>query len=134
MCLAQFYLINLSEAGLIKHNYQLETYIVNNAQIMSFQTWKGMDACWKMVYNKKDGLHRGLQAFEESVTFTTFYSYHWKSILWFMNIIKKQLHNKMGDEWNDIFVTCFEKDVFDGISNEAIIQRFQEMKPYRYLL
>lgn len=45
-----------------------------------------------------------------------------------MNIVKTRLHNRMGDEWmNDNIVVYLEKDVFGRVSNEAIIQRFQNM-------
>ena len=32
---------------------------------------------------------------------------------------------------NDCLVTCIEKDVFDAVDNETIIQRFQMMKTRR---
>ena len=38
----------------------------------------------------------------------------------------------MGDQWmNDCLVTYIEKDVFDSIDNELIMQRFQNMKSRR---
>ncbi|KAJ4834959.1 hypothetical protein Tsubulata_004104 [Turnera subulata] len=47
-----------------------------------------------------------------------------------MNIIKSRLHNRMGDELlNDCLVTYVEKDVFNRIENEQIIQRYQNMRP-----
>ena len=49
-----------------------------------------------------------------------------------MNIIKTVLHNKMGDEFlTDCLVCYIEKDVFRSIDNEAIMQRFQNMKTRR---
>ncbi|GAV89324.1 Dimer_Tnp_hAT domain-containing protein [Cephalotus follicularis] len=41
-----------------------------------------------------------------------------------LTIIKNQLRNRMEDQWmNDILVTYIEKDIFNVIDNEAIIQR-----------
>ncbi|KAJ4837257.1 hypothetical protein Tsubulata_013409, partial [Turnera subulata] len=49
-----------------------------------------------------------------------------------MNTIKSRLRNRMGDELlNDCLVTYVEKDVFNCIENEQIIQRYQNMRPHR---
>ncbi|PIA41989.1 hypothetical protein AQUCO_02100076v1 [Aquilegia coerulea] len=49
-----------------------------------------------------------------------------------MNIVKNRLRNRMGDQFmNDSLITYIEKDIFDGIDNESIIQRFQKMGPRR---
>ncbi|KAL5730391.1 hypothetical protein ACHQM5_003217 [Ranunculus cassubicifolius] len=49
-----------------------------------------------------------------------------------MHIIKSKLRNRMADEWmNDGLITYIEKDIFSGIENEAILQRFQKMKTRR---
>ncbi|XP_021812319.1 uncharacterized protein LOC110755434 [Prunus avium] len=49
-----------------------------------------------------------------------------------MNIIKNPLRNRMGDQWlNDSLVVYIERDVFACIDNEAIMQRFQNMKTCR---
>ena len=46
-----------------------------------------------------------------------------------MNIIENRLHNQIGDQWmNDCFVTYIEKDIFNTIKCEEIMQRFQNMK------
>lgn len=45
-----------------------------------------------------------------------------------INFIKNKLRNRMCDQLiNDCLVTYIGKDVFDGISNEAIMHRFQNM-------
>ncbi|KAL5543108.1 hypothetical protein UlMin_010818 [Ulmus minor] len=49
-----------------------------------------------------------------------------------MNIVKNQMRNKMGDQWlNDCLTVYLEKDVFNAIDNEPIIQRFQNTKTRR---
>jgi hypothetical protein len=52
-----------------------------------------------------------------------------------LNIIKTYLRNKMGDEWlNDLMICYNEKEIFKKIDNEKIKKRFQEMKKRRMLL
>ena len=49
-----------------------------------------------------------------------------------MNIVKNTLCNQMGDLWmNDCLVAYFEKDIFNSIKDEAIMQQFQNMKTRR---
>ncbi|XP_071691348.1 uncharacterized protein [Rutidosis leptorrhynchoides] len=49
-----------------------------------------------------------------------------------MKLIKNDLRNKLGDQFmNDYLLTCIEKDVLDGISNDAIMDEFFDMKPHR---
>ncbi|XP_057775196.1 uncharacterized protein LOC130994180 [Salvia miltiorrhiza] len=52
-----------------------------------------------------------------------------------MKIIKSVLRNRMGDNLlNDCLVPYIEKDVFVNVTNEAIMQRFQNMKNRREML
>ncbi|XP_022892030.1 zinc finger MYM-type protein 1-like [Olea europaea var. sylvestris] len=52
-----------------------------------------------------------------------------------MNLIKSDLRNKMEDEWlNDNLVVYLEKSIFKKLENEAILQRFQIMRPRRMQL
>ncbi|GMP22833.1 hypothetical protein CsSME_00000668 [Camellia sinensis var. sinensis] len=49
-----------------------------------------------------------------------------------MNIMKNRLRNRMSDEWmNDSLVVYIERDIFDGIDNDTIMERFQKMKTRR---
>ena len=46
-----------------------------------------------------------------------------------MKIVKNRLRNRLRDAWmSDCLVTYIEKDVFNKIDNELIIQQFQNMK------
>ncbi|XP_022891740.1 zinc finger MYM-type protein 1-like [Olea europaea var. sylvestris] len=52
-----------------------------------------------------------------------------------MNLIKSDLRNKMGDVWlNDNLVVYVEKAIFKQLENEAILRRFQIMRPRRIQL
>ena len=49
-----------------------------------------------------------------------------------MKFMKNELWNQRGDEWmNDNLIVYIEKDVFNSIDNESIIQRFHNMKSRR---
>ena len=49
-----------------------------------------------------------------------------------MKAVKTDLRNRMGDEWlNDSLVVYIEKDIFDSIDNELILNRFQNMDSRR---
>ena len=46
--------------------------------------------------------------------------------------MKADLRNRMGDEWlNDSIVVYIEKEIFDSIDNELILNRFQNMDSRR---
>ena len=46
-----------------------------------------------------------------------------------MKIVKNRLRNRINDQWmNDSLIVYIEKDIFHSIDNEAIMQRFQNMK------
>ena len=49
-----------------------------------------------------------------------------------MKAVKTDLRNRMGDEWlNDNLVVYIEKEIFDSIDNELILNRFQNMDSRR---
>jgi len=46
-----------------------------------------------------------------------------------MKIIKTSLRNRIPDEFlNDTIITYFEEDLFESVSNDNIMCRFQDMK------
>ena len=49
-----------------------------------------------------------------------------------MNIVKNRLRDRMGDQWmTNNLIVYIEKDIFDCIDNDVIMQRFQNMKSRR---
>ena len=49
-----------------------------------------------------------------------------------MNAVKTQLRNRIGDQWmNDSLILYVQKEMFDKIENETIMQHFQSIKPHR---
>ncbi|CAO2167963.1 unnamed protein product [Urochloa humidicola] len=51
-----------------------------------------------------------------------------------MALIKTDLRSKMGDEWLNVMICYVEKEIFRSITNERIIQRFEQMKKRRMLV
>ncbi|KAL4572380.1 hypothetical protein LXL04_019154 [Taraxacum kok-saghyz] len=52
-----------------------------------------------------------------------------------MKIVKTRLRNKIEDQWmNDCLVTYIEKEVFQSVENESILNRFQDMEIRRFQL
>jgi len=46
-----------------------------------------------------------------------------------MNVVKKKLRNKMGDQFMSDCLVCYvEKDMFSAISNDEVIDLFKKMK------
>ena len=49
-----------------------------------------------------------------------------------MNVVKNRLRNRMEDQWmNDTLIVYIEKEVFNSIDNETIMNRFQIMRTRR---
>ncbi|KAL5544854.1 hypothetical protein UlMin_008638 [Ulmus minor] len=49
-----------------------------------------------------------------------------------MNVVTNQLRNRMEDQWmNDILLVYIERDIFNKLDNELIMQCFQSMKTRR---
>ena len=52
-----------------------------------------------------------------------------------MNYVKNRVRNSMGDQFlNDCLVTYIEKDLFDEVCDERIMQRWQNMKSRKGVL
>ncbi|XP_056854126.1 uncharacterized protein LOC108834751 [Raphanus sativus] len=52
-----------------------------------------------------------------------------------MKIVKTDRRNRIGDEFlNDCLICFIEKDVFEKVTNEAVMKRFQDMKDRRVFL
>lgn len=49
-----------------------------------------------------------------------------------MHIVKSKLRNRMADRWgNECLVTYIEKDIFNVIEDEVIMQHYQISPPHR---
>ncbi|KAL3825507.1 hypothetical protein ACJIZ3_021536 [Penstemon smallii] len=101
--LAKFYPFEFSSVEILTLDMLLENYIVDMRLDKEFSKLKGIgDLARKLVETKRN------------IVYPLY--------------IKNRLRNRMGNEWlNDCMITYIEKDVFDTISNDAIMRRFQSM-------
>ncbi|XP_034219023.1 zinc finger MYM-type protein 1-like [Prunus dulcis] len=131
--LAQFYPQDFSDGDLLALDDQLELYIHYVSSSSDFSDLQGIgDLAKKMVEIR---MHRAFNYVYLLITLALVLPVATASVeraFSVMNIIKGPLRNKMGDQWlSDSLLVYVEKDVFDCIENEAIMLRFQNMKPYR---
>ncbi|XP_034203509.1 zinc finger MYM-type protein 1-like [Prunus dulcis] len=133
LCLAQFYPQDFSDGDLLALDDQLELYIHYVSSSSDFSDLQGIgDLTKKMVETR---VHRAFNYVYLLITLALVLPVATASVeraFSVMNIIKGPLRNKMGDQWlSDSLLVYVEKDVFDCIENEAIMLRFQNMKPRR---
>ena len=126
ICLAQFYPEDFSPIELLKLEDQLETYIFDVRSNEEFVQLNRLgDLSKKMVETKKDKVYLLVYllitlALVNPVAMATVVR-----VFSGMNIIKNHLRNRMGDQlMNDNLIVYIEKDIFDSIDNEVVIQHF----------
>ena len=96
----------------------------------AFQVLKGLgDLCRVMVETKKDITYRLVFRLLKLVLILPASTATVERAFSAMKIVKSRLRNRMCDPFlNDCLVCYIVKDVFDSISNDAIMYRFQKMK------
>ncbi|PIA65581.1 hypothetical protein AQUCO_00100820v1 [Aquilegia coerulea] len=116
---AEFYAVDFSSIELMALGDQLETYIVDvRANIKSSEV------------NGLNGLARKLVETRKHIVYPLVYLLVTLALTLPVATASNRLRNRMGDQlMNDSLITYIEKDIFDGIDNEAIIQQFQRMGP-----
>ncbi len=112
---------------------QLDTYILDMRSNSNFQSIKGISAlAQKLVCMRKHIVYPLVYQLVKLALILPVATASVERAFSAMNIVKNRLRNRIGDQlMNDCLVAYIEKDVFDGISNEVIMQRFQAIKPYR---
>jgi hypothetical protein len=129
---AKFYPHEFSPIEIMMLDSQVENYIMDVCSEVEFASLKGInDLSEKLVKTRKHIVYPlvyrllKLAMILPVATATTERSFS------AMKFVKNMLHNRITDEWmNDYLVTCVEKDVFNNIDNELIIQRFHDMKSH----
>ncbi|KAF8396512.1 hypothetical protein HHK36_018135 [Tetracentron sinense] len=131
--LAEFYPVEFSAIDLMALDNQLQTYIMDMRSNSEFSDVKGISGlAEKMVKTRKNILYPLIYLLVTLALILSVATATVERAFSAMKIIKNRLRNRMGDEWmNDCLVVYIEKDIFDSIENEAIIQRFQNMKTRR---
>ena len=103
---------------------QLETYIIDMRSSSEFSYLKGIgDLAQKMVETK---MHIVYPLVYLLITLTLILPVATTNVeitFLVINIVKNRLRNGMGDQWmNDQLFVFIEKDIFDIIDNETIMQ------------
>ncbi|TXG60494.1 hypothetical protein EZV62_015067 [Acer yangbiense] len=112
---------------------QLENYIADMRSSIEFSELNGLtELAQKMVENKKDKVFPLVYLLLTLALLLPVATATVERVFSAMNIVKTDLRNRMGDEWlNDSLLAYVEKDIFDTIDKETIMQRFQNMKSCR---
>ncbi|CAN6726971.1 unnamed protein product [Malus baccata var. baccata] len=131
--LAQFYPQDFSDEDRLALKDQLEIYIHYVCSSSDFSQLEGIgDLAKKMVETR---MHQVFNYVYLLITLSLVLSVATASVeraFSVMNIVKGPLRNKMGDQWlSDSLLVYIERDIFACIENEAIMLRFQNMKPRR---
>ena len=130
---AKFYPCEFSAINLVMLNNQLETYIIDMRNNIEFSSLKGIKNIYeKLVETRRHIVYPLVYLLLKLAMILPVATTTMERAFSAMKIVKNRLCNRMGDAWmNDCLVTYIEKDVFNKIGNEVIIQRFQNMKSRR---
>ncbi|XP_021827657.1 zinc finger MYM-type protein 1-like [Prunus avium] len=133
MRLAQFYPRDFSKHDLKLLEDQLENYIWDVSSNNEFTELKGIsDLAQKMVETNKDKIYPLVYLLLTLALILSVATASVERVFSAMNIVKNRLRNRMGDLWmNDSLVAYIEKDIFNSIDDEVVMQRFQNMKTRR---
>ena len=131
--LAQFYPQDFSDEDRLALEDQLDIYIHYVCSSSDFSQLEGIgDLAKKMVETR---MHQVFNYVYLLITLSLVLPVATASVeraFSVMNIVKGPLRNKMGDQWlSDSLLVYIERDIFACIENEAIMLRFQNMKPRR---
>ncbi|KAL3819974.1 hypothetical protein ACJIZ3_005879 [Penstemon smallii] len=127
--LAKFYPSEFSNVEIVTLDMQLENYIVDMRLDKEFSKLKGIgDLARKLVETKRNIVYPLVYLLLKLALILPVATATVERAFSAMKYIKNRLRNRMGNEWlNDCMITYIEKDVFDTISNDAIMRRFQSM-------
>ena len=131
--LAQFYPQDFPPIELMILNDQLETYIIDMRSSSEFSELKGIsDLAQKMVETKRHIVYLLVYLLVTLALVLPIATATVERTFSAMNIVKNRLRNRIGDQlMNDHLLVYIEKDIFDTIDNETIMQHFQNMKSRR---
>ncbi|XP_062080273.1 uncharacterized protein LOC133785028 [Humulus lupulus] len=130
---AEYYPKDFSTFELMILDDQLETYIIDVRTTEKFLGLKSIgDLAQKMVETKKDIVYPLVYRLITLALILPVVTAMVERVFSSMNILKNRLRNRMGDQWmNDCLLVYIEKDIFNSLDNEVIMQRFQNMKTRR---
>ncbi|KAL6569764.1 hypothetical protein OROMI_014278 [Orobanche minor] len=134
--LAKFYPSDFSEVDLYQLENQLQNFIVDVRSDERFSKLSGIgDLARTMISTMKDRVFPMIYLLVKLSLTLPVATATVERAFSAMKIIKNDLRNHMGDEMlNNCLVPYIEKDVFVNITNEAIVERFQQMKDRKIIL
>ncbi|XP_042460741.1 zinc finger MYM-type protein 1-like [Zingiber officinale] len=136
VCLAHFYEDDFSWNERMLVEQELETYIDDVRSDERFEGISDLGAlAKKMIETMKNRVFPLVYRMIELALLLPVATATVERVFSAMNIVKTDLRNRIGDEWmNDSLVVYIEKDVFNTVDNEPILQRFQNMESRRMQL
>ncbi|XP_078171495.1 uncharacterized protein LOC144565578 [Carex rostrata] len=134
--LAQFYHSDFNQFELPVLNSQLENYILDVQDDRAFlEVSTILELSEKMVKTNRHNVHPLVYKLVKLGLILPVATASVERAFSAMNIVKTSMRSRMGDQWmNDCLITFIEKDLFKRVSNERIMQRFQNMKARRGIL
>ncbi|XP_057471022.1 uncharacterized protein LOC130759834 [Actinidia eriantha] len=131
--LAELYPKEFSSVELLVLHDQLDTYIVDMRSSNDFSRLNGIsDLAQKLVETGRNKVYPLVYLLLTLALILPVATATVERVFSAMNIVKNRLRNRMGDEWmKNSLIVYIEKDIFDCIDNETIMQNFQKMKTRR---
>ncbi|XP_050386575.1 uncharacterized protein LOC126802901 [Argentina anserina] len=131
--LAQFYPRDFYERDVLSLEDKLHIYINDMQSRNDFCQLKGISSlAKKLVETRKHITHASVYKLLTLALVLPIATTSVERVFSAMNIVKNPLRNRIGDQWlNDSLLVYIEKDMFNSVSNDAIMQRFQNMKSRR---
>ncbi|ESR44381.1 hypothetical protein CICLE_v10013598mg [Citrus x clementina] len=128
--LAQLYPNEFSTIDIMALEIQLDTYILDMRTSGEFSELKDIgDLAKRMVETKRHNVYPLVYLLITLALTLLVATASVERAFSAMNILKNRLRNRMGEEWmNDSLVVYIEKDLFNNIDNEVVMQRYQCMK------
>ncbi|XP_024200320.1 zinc finger MYM-type protein 1-like [Rosa chinensis] len=131
--LAKFYPRDFSERDVLSLEDKLDIYLNEMRSNSEFSQLKGIGSlAKKLVETGKHKTHVSVYKLLTLALVLPVATASVERVFSTMNIVKNPLRNRMGDQWmNDSLLVYIEKDIFNSIGNDAIMQRFQNMRSRR---
>ncbi|GMP92329.1 hypothetical protein CsSME_00042595 [Camellia sinensis var. sinensis] len=131
--LAKFYPKAFSSMELMVLNDQLDTYIIDMLSSSEFSMLNGItDLAKKMLETGRDKVYPLVYLLLTLALILPVATATVEKVFSTMNIVKNRLWNPIGDEWmNDSLIVHIERDIFDGIDNDTIMEKIQKIKNRR---
>lgn len=131
--LAQFYPKDFSTIDLLALSNQLETFIIDVRTNVDSSYLKGLsDVTQLMVKSKRNLTYPLVYKLFILALILPVATATVERAFSGMKIVKNRLRNRMCDQWlNDSLVVYIEKDVFNNLSDDVVMNYFQKMKNRR---